>query len=198
LIPDEPEKPLDGLFCSNTTCGAVQPLVDNTDYFWLFGLKKGFKVDVVVLDMAFKGLQKVLHPDKFATLSLSEREASAAASSFVNQAFQTLHEPVERARYLLQLEGVDVLDEGGRSYNNPQLMMEMFALREELDEAESKDDLADIRTRIENDVDASCIALQRFVENNVSLEDQAVRLKYLCKVLEEISIKEEKLGFDDL
>ena len=58
------------------------------NYFKLFDIEEGFSLDSEQLEVAFKNLQRQLHPDKFAMSSLEERERSTFNSSFVNQAFQ--------------------------------------------------------------------------------------------------------------
>ena len=70
-------------------------------------------MDSKQLDHNFKIAQKKIHPDKYAIKSSAEREASASCSSTVNQAYQVLSSPVERAAYLLSLKGITVLQEGG-------------------------------------------------------------------------------------
>ncbi len=183
------------LFCGS--CEVIQPLdIGDTDMFALFSMNRTFNVDKTSLEASFKGLQKVLHPDKFATKTLQEREASATASSTVNQAYQILKGPVERARYLLQLHGFRTLDEGGDTIQNPALMMEMFSVREEVEEADDANALNRVKDRMSTAVDEACVALQHCLDQHEidSLPEAAVRLKYCSKVLEEITARKDELG----
>lgn len=79
------------LFCGSPSCGAIQGLNEKEcNYFKLFDIEEGFSLDTEQLEVAFKNLQRQLHPDKFAMSSLEERERSTFNSSFVNQAFQVI------------------------------------------------------------------------------------------------------------
>jgi len=186
------------LFCRS--CEAIQPIeTETSDLFALFSMDQTFKLNISRLEASFKELQKQLHPDKFAAKSLAEREASATASSTVNQAYQILCDPVERARYLLQRHGFNVLDEGGDRLNDPALMGEMFLLRESVEEASTLGELLDVEQGVQFNVDAACDALQSCLDANdvEGLPAAAVRLKYYSKVMEEISERRGELGGDD-
>jgi molecular chaperone HscB len=188
------EKPeaTSALFCKS--CDAIQPLeTEGCDLFALFSMDQTFMLNEAQLEASFKDLQKVLHPDKFATKSLQERDASATASSTVNQAYQMLRDPVERARYLLQRHGSSVLDEGGDSIQDPALMMEMFSIRESVENATSIEVLREVQENVQVEVDAACVALQQCLDQKMlyALPHAAVRLKYYSKVMEEIQAREE-------
>lgn len=64
-------------------------------------------------------------------------------SSIVNKAYGTLLNPFARAEYILQQEGVEI----GESENleDPALIMEVMEAREELDGAESQEEVERIR-----------------------------------------------------
>lgn len=81
------------------------------NHFELFGLPAGFGLDPAVLDARFRALQADVHPDRFGGGSDAERRLAHQSSARVNEAYRTLKHPVERARYLLRLRGVDAMDE---------------------------------------------------------------------------------------
>ena len=77
------------LFCESTECGVIQELdQDGCNFFRLFGFEERFDLDDSLLETRFKNLQRLLHPDKFATKSNPEIERSNHNSSVVNQAYQ--------------------------------------------------------------------------------------------------------------
>ncbi len=86
------------------------PVDFKQNYFALFGMPEQFALDAVKLDSCYRSLQSEVHPDKFAHLPLQERRLSLQWATHVNEAYQTLKQPVSRAQYLLQLRGVDVAD----------------------------------------------------------------------------------------
>jgi molecular chaperone HscB len=81
------------------------------NYFDLFGLPPRFRFDAAVLDSAYRKLQSEVHPDLFARASDADRRAALQSSARVNEAYRALKDPVRRAQYLLQLNGIDAVGE---------------------------------------------------------------------------------------
>ena len=104
------------------------------NYFEIFGLPESFKLDLSEITQRYRQLQQQLHPDRFASASDQERRLSVQTAALVNEAFQTLKDPVRRGRYLLQLRGVDTGEESDTAME-PAFLMEQMELRESLDEA---------------------------------------------------------------
>jgi molecular chaperone HscB len=100
------------------------------NHFELFGLEPGFELDLSSLSEKYRDLQRAVHPDKFANASEQDRRLSVQQAAQVNEAYQTLKSPLLRARYLLELQGVD-LDDTDTSMD-PMFLMEQIELRESL------------------------------------------------------------------
>ncbi len=133
-------------------CKAVQPPDPKADYFRVFGIPTAFDLDATDLERRYKELTKLLHPDRYARADAQARRASLERSVQLNEAWQTLKEPVRRAEYLLSLHGIDVGDmtgvgKPGKSGEHatlpvPQvLLMEVLELREALAEAHAARDM---------------------------------------------------------
>jgi molecular chaperone HscB len=75
-----------------------------------------------------------VHPDRFASAGDAERRASMQWTTRVNEAYRTLRSPVQRAKYLLELEGVDVAFETNTAMP-PEFLMRQMELREALEAA---------------------------------------------------------------
>src|SRR5512143_3615426 len=82
------------------------------NYFDLFGLPRRFRFDPAALDVAYRALQREVHPDRFAAAPDAERRLALQSSARVNEAYRALKDPVARAHYLLSLDGVAAQDEG--------------------------------------------------------------------------------------
>jgi molecular chaperone HscB len=108
-------------------------------YFELFGLPTAYTVDTEVLAERYRQLQRVVHPDRYANASEQERRLSVQGSSHINEALETLKNPLARARYLLLLNGIDI-DANKQSTSDMGFLMEQMQWREALDEARSKPD----------------------------------------------------------
>ncbi len=66
------------------------------NYFELFGLPVGFIVDTDALAENYRELQRVIHPDRYANASEQERRLSVQGASRINEAFETLKDPIGR------------------------------------------------------------------------------------------------------
>lgn len=123
-----------GHFCP--ACGKIQRLPRGTDYFSFFGLPRKLRLGGVDLEKQFYELSWKLHPDNFVRGSEYERELSLDRSSQLNDAFRILRDPVRRVEYLLACEGMR--QEGQQKQQAPpELLEEVFALNEALDELRS-------------------------------------------------------------
>ena len=172
------------LFCP--TCGVVQP-PHAADHFQRLGLDRGFDISDDVLSRRYFDLQARLHPDRFASRTATERAASLAQATALNEAYQTLRDPLSRAAYLLQLAGLDAPTESSSTVNDPELLMESLERREALAQAGSLEEISKIAGEAEGDAKA-CIGALGMAFAAGDLDDAkrlTTRLKYLNKLTEE-------------
>ena len=108
------------------------------DFFSFLGLSRKLTIDPADLDERYRALSRQYHPDYFYNASPAERRASLDRSSYLNDAYRTLRNPVSRIEYLLKLEGVAKCsaerDPSTSSSPPPSLLEEVFVLNEELDD----------------------------------------------------------------
>src|SRR5580765_497207 len=125
--------PLDAHFCPQ--CTKILPLSRQADYFSFLGLPRKLNIDAADLEQRFRALSRQFHPDYFYNASPAERRASLEQSSYLNDAYRTLRQPISRIEYLLYLEEMAPSGpaEAARQVP-PALLEEVFALNEELDE----------------------------------------------------------------
>ncbi|HUW36478.1 MAG TPA: Fe-S protein assembly co-chaperone HscB [Rhodocyclaceae bacterium] len=93
------------------------------DHFALFGLPRRYALDNAELDRLYREVQARVHPDKFAHLGDAERRLAMQWATRINEAYQTLRQPLPRAKYLLSLAGVEV--ERERKMSSEFLMQQM-------------------------------------------------------------------------
>lgn len=89
-------------------CETPQETSHRLNYFEVFNEEEKYNIDTSKLQRKFRDLQRLLHPDKFASKSKKEQALSDNISALVNQAYQTLSKPEKRAKYLLKLSGKDL------------------------------------------------------------------------------------------
>ena len=131
-------------FCD--ACGKVQPPAP-VDYFRFFALPRKLNINVKELEREFYKLSRKLHPDMYGRTSEQERQWSLEKSARLNDAYRTLRDPIERTKYLLELEGMK-LEEQSKSATDaartagqekkqvvpPELLEEVFELNMQLEE----------------------------------------------------------------
>lgn len=111
-----------------------------SDDFELMGLPRQFALDRVALDARWKELQKQAHPDRFAGEGGVAQRVAMQWSVRINEAYQRLKHPLQRAVYLCELLGVPVQAEDNTAMPTAFLMQQM-EWREALDEVQTEDDV---------------------------------------------------------
>jgi molecular chaperone HscB len=129
--------PVDEHFCPN--CSRILGLGRHGDYFSFFGLPRKLTVDAPDLERRFRDLSRKFHPDYYYNATPAERLASLERSSYLNDAYRALRNPISRVEHLLAIEGLpsaasEQAAGGGSAKVPPALLEEVFALNEELDE----------------------------------------------------------------
>jgi molecular chaperone HscB len=125
------------------------------NYFELFGLPVGYIVDSAELSERYRELQRIVHPDRFANASDQERRLSVQGAALINEAYETLKDPVARGSYLLGLHGLE-MDTLNESTQDMDFLMQQMELREELEgvrnQAEPYEAVLDISKRVNRQI----------------------------------------------
>ncbi|WP_313080227.1 co-chaperone HscB [Atlantibacter sp.] len=170
------------------------------DYFTLFGLPVSYAIDMTSLSARYQDLQRQFHPDKFASHPQADQLAALQQSATINQAWQTLRHPLNRAEYMLSLHGFDLANEQ-HTVRDTAFLMEQLELREELDEIERAGDenrLAGFTTRIQALYRARHQQMVEELDNQAweKAADTVRKLRFLDKLQHQTEQLEEKLlGF---
>ena len=108
----------------------LAPVPPDLDHFALFGFDQKLGLDSAALNVAFLRLSREYHPDRYAIAEPEVRAVAERNSARVNDAKRVLTDPVRRAEYVLELAGVERPE--GEAKCPPDLLMEVFELREQL------------------------------------------------------------------
>src|SRR5512140_136966 len=121
--------PVDVHFCPQ--CSKILTLGRHGDYFSYLGLPRKLQITLDDLEQRFRALSRQFHPDYYYNATAAERRASLERSSYLNDAYRTLRDPVHRVEYLLNLEGFAPRGPEQASKQVPAaLLEEVFALNE--------------------------------------------------------------------
>ncbi|HQU48264.1 MAG TPA: Fe-S protein assembly co-chaperone HscB [Casimicrobiaceae bacterium] len=161
------------------------------NHFELFGLPASYAIDPAALERAYRELQRTVHPDRHATSGDAARRLALQAAARVNEGYRVLGDPVERARYLLELRGVDAFDETDTSLD-PGFLERQLERRERATDAADAGDakaletlLAEVRhdaARVEAAVAEALASPARLAEARARVRE----LRFLGKVADDV------------
>ncbi len=186
-------RPTNALFCP--TCKCVQPPAQG-GHFSRLGLEPAFDIDMEQLERNYFERQRLLHPDRFAGNSAREKVFSQQQAASLNEAYETLRQPLSRAGYLLHEKGCGVLHEGCNLVTDEKLLIETMEMREALAEAGTVDEIDILARRAADDI-KDCISQLSglFADNDLEGACMLVtRLKYLNKLEDETRRCRVKMG----
>ena len=161
------------------------------DHFGLFGIPIAFRLDAPRLEQRYRELQSRVHPDRFATGTDTERRLAMQWATRANEAYRTLRDPVDRARYLLQLKGFDTGEETNTSMP-PDFLMQQMEWRESAAQARAGGETATLE-RLRGELDharADMLGqLERAIDRDANFEagcSLVRKLRFLEKLEDEI------------
>jgi molecular chaperone HscB len=99
--------------------------------FELFDIPLSFKQDRTVLDARWRALQTQVHPDRFVTQGAPAQRLAMQWSVRVNEAYQRLKHPLQRAAYLCELAGAPIEADSNTSMPSA-FLLQQIAWRETL------------------------------------------------------------------
>ncbi|KAL1795230.1 hypothetical protein ACET3X_007046 [Alternaria dauci] len=144
-----------------------------------------FAIDLSALKKEFLQLQARAHPDLHPQ---ADKKRAEALSARINEAYKTLQNPLLRAQYLLSLRGIEVAEDETAKVDDRELLMEVLEARESIEEAESEEDLVEMRERNEERIAESTeIIDQAFKRDDLdAAKSEAVKLRYWVNIRESI------------
>jgi molecular chaperone HscB len=181
-----------------TVSGLPDAGLFNRDHFELFGLARRFVIDDRSLESRYHELQSLAHPDRYASHPEAERRLSMQWSTRINEAYRLLRTPLTRARYLLELDGIDLGVESNTAMPADFLMQQM-EWREALDEARDAhdagalDELARMLRHAQRDAE-DLLARQLDIHHDIAGASATVRrLMFIARLGDDIAAAHEIL-----
>ncbi|KAG0319803.1 hypothetical protein BGZ97_001409 [Linnemannia gamsii] len=170
--------------CTNPDCKVVQTLAPGVNYFEILGLspEPSYDVDLKDLRLKFFKIQQLIHPDSYSQNTNGDQVYAQQQSSLANKAYSTLKEPLSRANYMLELLGAPIHET--ESLNEPELLMEVMEARELLEEAQTEDEVQDLKNvndaRIKDTVEGLSRAFKD--QNMEQAKTLAIELQYWIRI----------------
>ena len=167
-------------------------------HFALFDLPQSYALDRDKLDAAYRELQNAVHPDRFAAHSEAEQRMAMQRATQVNEAYQTLKDPVSRGVYLLRLQGIGALD-ASNTKMAPAFLVQQMEWREAIEDAGAAKDMAaldaltdDLRTAHRR-IEAQLAELVDRAHDYAAASEAVRQLRFMDKLLAEVGDVYEEL-----
>ncbi len=167
---------------------AAAPSLQDDD-FTLFGLPPRFALDRAALDERWKNLQRQAHPDRFAAQGAAAQRVAMQWSVRINEAYNRLKSPLQRAAYWCELQGEPV-NAHSNTAMPPAFLMQQMEWREALEDAATETALEALLDETQAAQHAALQALERLIdqERNAPEAVQQVRaLMFVEKFAQEVT-----------
>lgn len=157
------------------------------NHFSMLGLPVRFGLDLAALEQAWKAVQGAVHPDRFAGGTDAQRLLALQYSTQINEAHDTLKNPLRRAAYLCKLHGVEI-DAERNTAMPADFLAQQMEWRESLDDAVAAGDtraIAQIEQELVGAITESEILLEHLLDRDlpdyVRGAEEVRRLMFLVK-----------------
>lgn len=160
--------------------------------FEIFQIPVNFVIDWQEIDNKYLALQKIFHPDNFATASSLEKRLAMQQSAQINDALQILKNPILRAEAIIQIHTGKIIDiETQTNFDMPFLMQQM-AWREQLEEITNNKNTSELEcffNTIKQEEAQILNELQNLLENHNWEQAEKIlhKLRYISKLISEIN-----------
>ncbi len=170
------------------------------NFFRLLGLAVNYQVEIKQLTENYRQLQRSVHPDNYANASEQEQKLAIVHSAQINDAFQTLKNPLKRAIYLASLVGIEINQTN--TLSNTDFLMEQMQLRENLVQvAQAISPIVELEN-LSTDIDERMKKIIQqlsllFVENDLqhdAIKNNILKLQFLSKLQQECLDVEETIS----
>ena len=168
----------------------------DSDDFELFGVPRRFAQDRAVLDARWRALQGEVHPDRFAKEGAAAQRIAMQWAVRVNEAYQRLKDPLKRAAYLCELNGVPIEAEKNTAMSSSFLMQQM-EWREALDAARTAPEVEALADQVASHRSQALAELQQALDDrndHPGAARQVRALMFVERFADDVDRRLEALG----
>ena len=159
----------------------------NLNYFEIFGIEAQITIDIEHLNKKYLTLQAEFHPDKFVNASNLEKSMATRISTYINDAYNTLSDLVERVDYILQINNYS--KEEHTTFKNTNFLTDQMMLSEKIENA-NPTQYKDIQNEISIEIKTIILEMQNNLNNrdfDILYENNSM-IKFYKKNIRQLSI----------
>ena len=159
----------------------------NLNYFEIFGIEAQITIDIEHLNNEYLTLQSEFHPDKFVNASNLEKSMATRVSTYINDAYNTLSDLVERVDYILQINNYS--KDEHTAFKNTDFLTDQMMLSEKIENA-NPSQYKDIQNEISVEIKTIISEMQNNLNNrdfDILYENNSM-IKFYKKNIRQLSI----------
>jgi len=164
--------------------------LEKLNHFQKFNLETAFQVNLQELETKYLQLQQQFHPD-----TANNQTEAEINSILINQSYKILKNPIKRAIYLLQLQGINIdSDECVIKPSHENLILVMEIREEILENENDQNQIEQIKQRIKKLIAEEMPEISDLLmaEKYQDAAQKLIKLKYLDKII--FDLKNSKIS----
>ena len=159
----------------------------NLNYFEIFGIDAQISIDIENLNSQYLILQSKFHPDKFVNATNLEKSMATRVSTYINDAYNTLSDLVDRVDYILQLNNYS--KDEHTTFKNTNFLTEQMMLSEKIENADTSQ-YVEIKDEISTKIQEIIIEMKTNLTNKEfdTLFENNSMVKFYKKNIRQLSV----------
>ena len=166
------------------------------NYFSLFDIAQQYTIDLASLEQRYRVLQRITHPDRYASASDQQKRMYMQKNAQINDGFHVLNDMVARGEHLLEVRGVELPSEQ-ETIGDVDFLMTQMELRESLSSVGNIDEIESLRDEISNSIEDYLARITELLNNNTQTDNhdagiELSKLKFLKKIAAEAKARAQQ------
>ncbi|KAF9270216.1 Co-chaperone Hsc20 [Marasmius fiardii PR-910] len=189
-------RPLPSALPACTKCWHINPIDPETRPHAVLDIPYSpnpFEIDEGMLKRNFRQSQAACHPDAWSSKGPDKHSTAEQLSAAINNAYQTLLNPLSRIEYLLaaNMHGLDETDK----VEDLEFLDQIMTAREEIHSAETKEDLQAVTQENQDMINETLEDISQLVKTESwgEAKEAAIRLRYLDGIRKAVQESQGKM-----
>ena len=170
--------------------------MNKLNHFEKFSFTANFDINIDELEHGYLKLQQQFHPDALLYKNQDEQDAAMINSININEAYKILKNPIQRAIYLLKLEGINIDDDNCKIKPSHETLITVLELKEKISESKDIKEIEEIKNYLEEEIaELMQLVKENFAHKNYDLAAQnLIKIKYFDKTIADLKLKKQNIN----
>lgn len=168
------------------------------NYFALFDIDERYTLNAEILEQRYRVLQRLTHPDKYASATEQEQRIYLQKNAEINDAFHVLSDDVARGEHLLAIREVELPSEQ-ETIGDTDFLIEQMELREALAMASNEQELEGLNRQVADILADYTDRITLLLNKNTGKDNHEAglelsKLKFIKKLASEIKTRQQTIS----